>query len=212
MNPEYLNKPAPGRDRWMVSYLDVITILLVFFLAAAARGLNRPAGAAATAPPPQPAANRTPEATNNAGLLHVQQLLRDRGLLPVLEPRGLVIDLPQLVLFSSGDDTVNPEALPILSNIADVLRDFPGGSLSVIGHADTLPIHNRRFHDNWELSTARSLRIVELLNARYGVAGARLSITAFGPYRPSASNDTREGRASNRRVEILITDTTSVPN
>jgi len=76
----------------------------------------------------------------------------------------------------------------------------------LVGHADSTPIHNRRFRSNWELSIARSQSILELLSSRYGIAEQRLSLASYGTFRPAASNDTPDGRASNRRVEFIILD------
>jgi chemotaxis protein MotB len=140
-----------------------------------------------------------------SNLAQAQERLRDEGLTAELEARGLVISLPQVVLFSPGADTVSPEAQHSIAQIAEVLDDIPN-DVQLIGHADIAPIHNRRFHSNWELSMARSQKILELLSVRYGVSESRLSIASFGPYRPAAPNDTEDGRASNRRVEIVILD------
>lgn len=122
-----------------------------------------------------------------------------------------MISLSQVVLFSSGEDTVNPEALPTLAHIADVLNDIPN-DVRLIGHADTVPIHNRRFRSNWDLSMARSQKILDVLSSRYGVPESRISIASYGPYRPAAPNDTVDGRASNRRVEIVILDDSPKPD
>ncbi len=234
--------PANQRDRWMVSYMDVLSILLIFFMVAAARGLQVPPGhgvvmaqpAPAQAEAEQPAANPEAEAAADppaepveteqaaasvvteqppaaqaeqprANLIHAQELLKAQGLEPKLEPRGLVISVPQVILFSSGEDTVNPRALPTIAQIAGVLKDIPN-EVRLVGHADTIPVHNQRFRSNWDLSMARSQRILELLSGRYGIAESRLSIASYGPWRPAAPNDTADGRASNRRVEIVILD------
>ena len=193
----------------MVSYVDVLTIVLIFFLTAAARGLAvppvhtvvpaQPAAAPATpAPPVEPEKVRT-------NLIQAQKRLRERGLAAELEGHGLVVSLPQVVLFSPGTDTVSPQALPGIAQIAAVLCDIPN-DVQLVGHADTVPIHNRRFHSNWDLSMARSRKILELLSVRYEIPESRLSIAGYGPYRPAAPNDTLDGRASNRRVEIVILD------
>jgi len=86
-----------------------------------------------------------------------------------------------------------------------VLRDVPN-QVSLIGHADSIPIHNRRFKNNWELSAARGLRLLETLNSRFGIPESRLSVSSDGANRPRSSNDTPNGRAENRRVEIVILD------
>jgi chemotaxis protein MotB len=208
MKPRYLQSAGNQRDRWMVSYMDVLTVLLIFFLVAAAKSLEAPPAHAAVPPPPPapPAAAQPPR----ANLIHSEERLKELGLDPKLEARGLVISLSQVVLFSSGEDTVNPDALPTLAHIAGVLNDIPN-DVRLIGHADTVPIHNRRFRSNWDLSMARSQKILDLLSHRYGVPESRISIASYGPYRPAAPNDTVDGRASNRRVEIVILDDSPKP-
>jgi chemotaxis protein MotB len=203
MTPKYLQSATNQRDRWMVSYVDVLTILLIFFMVGAAKSLDiPPAKAVIPAPPSKPPAEADQSRTN---LIRAQELLREQGLEPKLEPRGLVISLPQVILFPSGESTVSPQALRTIAQIADVLRDIPN-DVRLIGYADTVPIHNRRFGSNWELSMARSQEILDLLSSRYGIPESRLSIASYGPYRPAAPNDSVDGRASNRRVEILILD------
>jgi chemotaxis protein MotB len=203
MRPKYLQIAPNQRDRWMVSYIDVLTILLIFFLVAATKSLEvSPAHAVV---PAQPSITRAEAEQPRANLIRAQERLKEQGLEPKLEPRGLVISLPQVVLFSSGEDAVSLQALPTIAQIADVLRDIPN-NVRLIGHADTVRIHNRRFRSNWDLSMARSQKILELLSGRYGIPESRLSIASYGPYRPAAPNDTVDGRASNRRVEIVILD------
>lgn len=187
----------------MVSYVDVLTILLIFFMVGAAKSLEvKPAHPVVPPQPPIPRREPEPSRTN---LIRAQERLRERGLEPKLESRGLVISLPQVILFSSGEDVVSPQAWPTIEQIADVLRDIPN-NVRLIGHADTVPIHNRRFGSNWELSMARSQKILDLLSNRYGIPESRLSVASYGPYRPAAPNDSVDGRASNRRVEIVILD------
>jgi chemotaxis protein MotB len=187
----------------MVSYVDVLTILLIFFLVAAAKTLEVPKARAAV--PAQACIQRTEAQPPRTSLMRAQERLRERGLDPKLEPRGLVISLPQVILFSSGEDAVSPQALPTIAQIADVLREIPN-DVRLIGYADPVPIHNRRFRSNWDLSMARSQKILNLLSSRYGIPESRLSIASYGPYRPAVPNDTVDGRASNRRVEIVILD------
>jgi chemotaxis protein MotB len=218
MTPNYYRRESAERDRWMISYMDVLTILLIFFVAIAAQSLDHPAKPAPSpiaqlapavetpAAPPKiahsdPAPPSSPD--SNQALLRAQQQLEKNGLDMRLEPRGLVISLPQAILFSSGEDRVSRQALPILARIAEVLRDLPN-PVSLVGHADAVPIHNRHFQNNWDLSTARSLKILKLLSHSYGISESRLSVASYGPYRPSGPNDTSSGRAQNRRVEIVI--------
>jgi len=115
------------------------------------------------------------------------------------------ISLPQAILFPSGADRIGPQALPILARIADDLRDTPN-EVSLIGQADAVPIHNQHFNSNWDLSMARSLLNLELLSRRYGISESRLHIASDGSNRPNSANSTVDGRARNRRVEIVISD------
>jgi len=192
----------PSTDRWMVSYMDVLTILLIFFVAAAAQSaMPHPtpekAAVILSVPPPVP--------LTHAELLKPQQKLASLGLDLKMEPRGLVISLPQTILFASGDDAVSVEALTTVGQIAEVLREIPN-RVSLVGHADAVPIHNRRFKNNWELAAARSLRLLELLGRDGGIEESRLSVASYSSFEPKDSNDTADGRASNRRVEIVILD------
>jgi chemotaxis protein MotB len=208
MKPAYLHtRAATGshRDRWMISYVDVLTILLVFFIAAAAKtlpGENTPP----PAPPPAPAPAAVVEAPKiepRSPLEDALDTLKEHGIEAKLETRGLMISLPQTILYAPGDDQVTADAKPVVAAIADVLMTLPN-RVNLIGHADSSPIHNRRFKNNWELSAARGLRLLELLSTKYGLDETRLSVSSDGANSPIESNDTPEGRASNRRVEILI--------
>ena len=138
-------------------------------------------------------------------MVRAQERLKQTGLDLHLEARGLVISLPQAILFASGDDRINASALPIISQIADVLRDLDN-KVELAGHADSVPIHNRRFKNNWELSSARGLSLLNTLTNQYGIAESRLTVSSHGSFSPKSSNDTADGRAENRRVEILILD------
>jgi chemotaxis protein MotB len=171
--------------------------------------LLRPAAsapAAASVPESPPAA---PSASREQ-LIQAEHKLERQGLDLRLDPRGLVITLPQAILFESGEDRINPSALSIISQIAAVLHDG-GNKVELAGYADTIPIHNKRFKNNWELSAARSLGLLTLLVSRYGIDESRLSVSSYGSQDPKSSNDTADGRAENRRVEILILDEPDQP-
>ncbi|MGD1093908.1 MAG: OmpA family protein [Bryobacteraceae bacterium] len=208
MKPKYFQAEAPQRDRWMISYVDVLTILLIFFIAIAAHSFPALHATPTQKKPSQQTAAETPppDAKDDAAskaMDQIQQKLAQQGLQVQREPRGLVISLPQAVLFASGDDQVNRQAQPMIGKIAEVLRDVPN-QVNLIGHADSVPIHNQRFKNNWELSAARSLRLLELLSGNYGIPESRLAVISDGSFRPKDSNDTPDGRANNRRVELVI--------
>jgi chemotaxis protein MotB len=221
LKPKYLEAEHGGqRERWLVSYTDFVTILLILFVAIAAQGVH--SAQTPPPPPPQPKAKAAaiapveaatkPEPTesrqesaeeSHAALVRADEKLRSQGLDSRLEKRGLVISLPQAILFPSGEDHVLPAAFPLVSQIADVLNSVPN-RVALVGHSDSIPIHNKRFQNNWELSAARSVNLLEVLSSRYGIPESRLSIQSYGANDPKDSNDTEAGRAENRRVEILL--------
>jgi chemotaxis protein MotB len=193
-------------DRWMVSYMDVLTILLIFFVAAAAQSAmphpvpEKPPEVHVAPPPPPP-----PPPPAHAELLKPEQKLALLGLDLKMDPRGLVISLPQTILFASGTDVVSAEARATVEQIAGILREIPN-KVTLVGHADAVPIHNRRFRNNWELAAARSLRLLEMLGRDGGIEESRLSVASYSSFDPKDTNETPDGRASNRRVEIVILD------
>ena len=210
MKPAYYQSQHGGRDRWMVSYLDVLTILLILFVAMAAQTLQnsqkKPATLQAAQVPPVAKAPVVEEPS--AAMTAIKQDLEKSNLDVQVDPRGVVVSLPQALLFQPGEDRINADALPTVKTIADVLNKIPN-NVSLVGHTDATPIHNRHFANNWELAAARGLRLLELLSSRYGIEESRLSVASFGSYDPKSSNDTPDGRASNRRVEIVILDNTA---
>ena len=202
--PQYLLSDDRQRDRWMFSYTDIVTILLILFVSVAAKTLQSNHLKQFR----QQAAQSAPQ--QSSSLLKIQDTLRKHGIEPKFEGRGLVITLPQAILFSSGDDQISESALPIISQIAAAIRETDH-QVQLVGHADNVPIHNRRFANNWELSAARSLRLLEVLTDRYGISESRLSVMSRGSQAPRDSNDTQTGRAENRRVEIVIVDKAAQP-
>jgi chemotaxis protein MotB len=120
-----------------------------------------------------------------------------------LEPRGLVVSLKQTAFFPSGADIIEPATYPIVAKLAEALNAVHN-PLHIEGHTDAQPIHTARFHSNWELSAARSIAMMELLTKRFNVDYHRIAIVGFADTEPEASNDTPEGRARNRRVDIVI--------
>jgi chemotaxis protein MotB len=120
-----------------------------------------------------------------------------------MERRGLVISLRESSFFPSGDKTVLPAARRILSLIAESLQPLPN-AIRLEGHTDAVPIHNARFRSNWELSAARSIALMELFTEDLNLPRDRLSIAGFADTAPVATNETPEGRARNRRVDIVV--------
>jgi chemotaxis protein MotB len=128
----------------------------------------------------------------------------DAGQLKVATRAGrLVIQLPNDVLFDSGQTAIKPAGKDALTQVGKVLATVRGRSFQVAGHTDNVPIQTARFPSNWELSTARAVEVVKLLLAQ-GVAPQALSAAGYGEFDPIASNDTPDAKAKNRRIEITL--------
>lgn len=120
-----------------------------------------------------------------------------------LEPRGLVISLRQAAFFPSGQATLNPDTYPIVDKLASLIQSLPN-HVNLEGHTDAVPIRNSRFASNWELSAARSIAMLDLLTVRNKIPRNRLSVAGYADTVPVESNDEPQGRAHNRRVDIII--------
>lgn len=116
---------------------------------------------------------------------------------------GLIISLREIGFFETGSAEIRGDSLPAFGRIATLLSRH-SCRIRIEGHTDNVPIHNSRFTDNWELSTARSTKLVRLLITKYGYASERLSAAGYAEYHPVASNDSPDTRAQNRRVDIVV--------
>jgi len=120
-----------------------------------------------------------------------------------LEERGVVLEIQDQILFDSGEAELRPGAESLLSKVASLLARLPN-KVVVEGHTDNIPINTVIFPSNWELSVARSVRVVRFLSEQRGLAPRRFTAIGFGEYQPIVSNQTSEGRARNRRVNIVV--------
>lgn len=131
-----------------------------------------------------------------------------RGRVTISQLRGqLSVNLLDEILFDSGSATVKAEGREVLARVGEVLAGLDDKGIVIEGHTDDVKISGelaRRFPTNWELSTARATSVVRYLQESAGIPPDRLSAAGFGPYRPVAPNDTAEGRARNRRIEIKL--------
>jgi len=119
------------------------------------------------------------------------------------ESDGLVISLKEFGFFDSGSATLKPQSHAALDRIASILaiRTY---KLRIEGHTDNVPIHTAQLASNWELSTARATEIVRVLIVEHQFAPGRLAAAGYAQYHPIASNATAQGRAQNRRVDIVV--------
>jgi len=210
-----------GSERWLVSYSDLLTLLFALFVVLYASADHDRARAIADAFTRQmdgAAPSTVGINTGGRGVLSgadsyaeargkIEQAFssseRLRGRASVKETeRGIVISLAEAGFFAAGDATVRDDALPIVGELADALRDA-SQSIRIEGHTDATPIATQRFPSNWELSAARAANVLARL-ARNGVASSRLSVAGYADEHPIADNTTAQGRALNRRVDLVI--------
>lgn len=123
-----------------------------------------------------------------------------------LEERGLVIRFKDNVLFSPGSAVINNESFRILDFLAGLLNseELIDEEIMVEGHTDNVPINTPVHPSNWELSTNRATNVVRYFVENSGFIPTRISAAGFSEYRPIASNETADGRAANRRVDIVV--------
>ena len=213
-----------SRDRWLVSYADLVTLLLALFIVLyAAADQNRAVkivsaiAAQFNEEAPKQVPNK-PAYDAGSGVLPGSDSLvgtqasfdraiagnkdlRDRTRISMTE-RGLVVSLTEAGFFPPGDQGIREDALSLIDAVADVLN-ASNVQVRVEGHTDATPISTARYPSNWELSSARATTVLGYLVKR-GVATSRLSVAGYAGERPIADNTTPEGRAMTRRVDLVI--------
>ena len=120
--------------------------------------------------------------------------------------RDVVIRLNDTMLFDPGSAIIKPQAKATLDKISLSLAKFQNPVL-IEGHTDSMPIRNEKFPSNWELSTARATNIIKYLTEAHSFPPGRLSAVGYGEYMPVDDNKTPQGRAKNRRVDIIVLST-----
>jgi chemotaxis protein MotB len=214
------------RDRWLVSYADFITLLFAFFvvLYSAAQVDKRRAAQVASAIQtafhqngslPPPAANGGSPQSANAPSFDEQQSALKKQIEQTLaaeisngdvavrsSPEGLVISLREVGFFDTGSAEIKASSAAAFAQLAEILRQN-GSDIRIEGHTDNVPIHNSHFASNWDLSTARATATIRLL-IRYKLKPERMAAAGYAEFHPVAGNDTEEGRANNRRVDIVV--------
>ena len=130
--------------------------------------------------------------------------LNDTDVVVNVEKSVVFISLSDKMLFSSGSTQLSPRAKEVLSKVATVVNDKPEMEILVEGHTDNVPIKRDCFKDNWDLSASRAVAITRILQNDYSVAPSRITAGARSEYVPLASNETADGRSTNRRIRIVI--------
>lgn len=200
-------------ERWLISYADLITTLMVFFLAlyvielAKDRDLQtKKFEAQAATARAQTAASQADNARKAAQAALIEQLapLSDAHAITVSpSSQGVEIAINAKVLFSSGDAKLLPESLDVLSRVAQVLASRSGKNILVEGHSDSVPISNGKYESNWELSAARAGAVVRFFVDK-GIEPHRLAAVGRADNVPLVLGDDVQARAANRRVTILV--------
>ncbi|HPO14026.1 MAG TPA: flagellar motor protein MotB [Candidatus Hydrogenedentes bacterium] len=217
--------PQPGAPLWIISYADMMTLLLACFVmvlsfstvnnktfSEAAVSIRTAFGvlpASGLVPSPVIRSQRRPVNAVEESANRLRSLLEKEGFTRQAKIEydavgGLKISLPSAFLFDQGSAALRPESLPIFRNISAVLKELPDTFIEVRGHTDTERLTDTsRFRDNYDLSYFRADAVVRQINAG-GVPLEQFEIVACGPNQPLASNASPEGRTSNRRVEIFV--------
>jgi chemotaxis protein MotB len=219
-----------GEPRWLISFNDLMTLLLTFFILLFAlsgmdakkmkmmqKGLQSALGVLEKGgmskinlvPPvaeaPREQVNRPEEEKGTAVAVPdlVKGLEGEPGVGVSYTAQRVVIELKDAILFESGNAEVSVGAFPVLDKVAEVIRQFSDPVL-VEGHTDNVPISTGRYPSNWELSTARAVGVVKYFVERTAIAPERFGAAGYGASRLLVGNDTPDDRAQNRRVEIVL--------
>lgn len=136
-------------------------------------------------------------------LSRFKSMIKDGRLRVRIVRNRMVVELPEGILFGSGSATLKRSGYATLGEVAQALASLEGRSFQVAGHTDNVPIRTKRFPSNWELSATRAVHVGQYL-VNKGVPQARLSAAGYADTQPVASNDTKQGRQQNRRIEIVL--------
>ncbi|PCE33727.1 OmpA/MotB family protein [Burkholderia ubonensis] len=194
--------------RWLISYADLVTTLMVLFLALYALQLAKYSALDVRF---QALARQAAGKTNASAHADAAQAwsallksLKEQGQVTVVNAaHGVEIGINAKILFNVGDARLLPDASGVLTRIAGVLKTHPATNILVEGHTDSVPISTAKYESNWELSSARAGAVVRYLVER-GVEPHRLAAIGRADNLPLVAGDDAAARAMNRRVTILV--------
>jgi chemotaxis protein MotB len=209
-------------DRWVVSYADFVTLLFAFFTTLYAIS-HVDAGKLEKFSGSMKSALKSGAArTGGSGVIEgikpinyrdaelekdIRSVFEKSGILGDVSisrsSRGVFMSFGDAALFDPGSADLKPEAQHLLTVVASVVRQTQN-PISIEGHTDNTPIRGSRYTSNWELSTARAVSVLASLVREYGLPPERFSASGYGEFRPIASNASPDGRAKNRRVDIIL--------
>ncbi|MGR3765381.1 flagellar motor protein MotS [Rossellomorea sp. NS-SX7] len=228
-------EPRSNAPRWMVTFSDLITLILVFFILlfsmsqidivkfrAIADSFQQkqilefyPSVIPFETPSSEPEIEMDDGAERDKDLQEllseIQSYLRENKLSEIVvatrTERGVVLVLQEQALFASGEAAILETSYPFLNKVGELLSQIPN-FVKVEGHTDNRPISTYQFPSNWELSSARASAVIRYLTGAENLDPKRFIAVGYGDTRPIAPNDTAENLQKNRRVEIIISDPT----
>jgi chemotaxis protein MotB len=234
MAKQHKHEEHENHERWLVSYADFITLLFAFFVvmysvsvvnegrfrtvSESIKAALHPIVSQPTTPlafnigeykpalvAPRLPGSKEPVIRRLREIVKAMQPAAQFAVIHVMERADgdISISVPDHILFDSGTAMLRPDALPFLQALAEVLVELDR-PVKVEGHTDNVPIRTAQFPSNWELSAARAVVVVRVLTELYGVPPAHAAAIGYADSRPVADNSTGEGRAKNRRVEIVV--------
>jgi chemotaxis protein MotB len=198
--------PEPQQDElWLISYADLLTLLVGFFvliIASMPLKMARFERVAAAISGSKEAPLQNLREKVDSLVAHSPEL-RDR-VITRDDAEGLGIELKDAMLFDSGSAEIRAEGKAAVAQVAKLLRDLPGRPITVEGHTDDVPIATPQFRSNWELSSQRAINVLSALEAS-GVERARMSARAYADTRAlSKEGSVEDRRTANRRVVIRV--------
>ncbi|MEK6544897.1 MAG: flagellar motor protein MotB [Elusimicrobiota bacterium] len=188
-----IGHPAPA---WLINYADLMTELVCFFiiLYALSAALNKDIQDA----------KQQLESMIKEGTVAGEVKVTKDGMKITFQEAG------DVVFFETGQSDLSAEMREILAKVIPTIKELSEKfDILVEGHTDNVPIHNQKYRSNWELSTERATEVVHYLITEHGLSPARLAAVGYGEHKPTASNDTPEDRARNRRIVFFVKTLTS---
>ena len=193
-------------NRWVISYADLVTLLLALFLVMyAVNTANLKANAIGKN---NVIINSELKKVQPVKMPELQKELlsafkNDENVILLKDTRGLIIRFKDSILFGSAETQIQPEAYMTLNKVIDILSKIDNPVI-IEGHTDSLPIKSEKYSSNWELSTARASSVIDYLVDSKRINPRRLSAVGYGEFVPIAENTSNSGRTKNRRVDIII--------
>jgi chemotaxis protein MotB len=224
-NPRFLESESDfpeenEKDRYLITYSDLITLLLgLFIILYAISNIDSKkyeqvlSAFGSTFGSQRQVLNINTSSSNNSIVPapklidRISELIQEHSFGDYVKleenERGITIHIMDQILFNSGSAKLEPKSYEVLSKLAELIRGLPN-DLRIEGHTDNVPIKSSEFPSNWHLSVARALSTSYYLMDKEKLPQEKLSVVGYSEYKPIASNESPEERSKNRRVDIII--------